>query len=239
MNKRSKTLLVVLASTLFIFASGCVSAQVSTQNHGADLIYIGQTPNKETLQQIVERKSLPVIIIGSRSYLPARECIGDRSLGGDSESRSLGGDSENRSLGGDSENRSLGGDSESRSLGGDSENRSLGGDSENRSLGGDSENRSLGGDSANRSLGGDSENRSLGGDSENRSLGGDSENRSLGGDSESRSLGGDSEDRSLGGASAKIKCARTANGFQVIYSSEKVTIFDGSRYIEKSSEYEF
>jgi hypothetical protein len=167
MNKRSKTLLVVLGSTLFSFASGCATTQVSNQNQSADLIYIGPNTSSSALKQAVESSGLPVIIIGSRAYLPARECIGDRSLGGDSEDRGLGGDSEDRGLGGDSEDRGLGGDSEDRGL------------------------------------------------------------------------GGDSEDRGLGGASAKIQCAQTAYGFRVIYSSDKVTIFDGSRYIEKSSEYEF
>ncbi|MFN0728090.1 hypothetical protein [Polaribacter gochangensis] len=120
--------------------------------------------NEDVLKNFSIHYKVPLIIISSKIYLPGKECLDVRKIGGDTENRKLGGDTENRKLGGDTENRKLGGDTENRKLGGDTENRKLGGDTENRKLGGDTEKRKLGGDTENRKLGGDTENRKLGGD---------------------------------------------------------------------------
>lgn len=178
---------------------------------------IAEFRSEKQLDSIYRTLQVPVLVIGSYTYVPHDGCVVKRKSAGTNEKRLSDGANEGRTAGGENQKRTGDGDSEGRDLAGSKDKRNKFGGFKNREKSGETTSRTKDASSASRT--GD-------GNSAGRDGDGGSANRSGDGGSQSRTGNGSTADRSQAGSTLQIQCKRIKDkpAFELINISEKAKI---------------
>lgn len=187
---------------------------------------IAEFRSEKQLDSIYRVMQVPVLVIGSYTYVPHDGCVVKRKSAGAEETRKRDGANEKRNSGGANEGRNASGDNQKRTSDGDSEGRDLAGSQSKRNKFGGFKDREKSGETTTRTKDASSASRTGDGDSAGRSGDGGAAGRSGDGGSAGRLGNGSTADRSQAGGTLQIQCKKIKDkpAFELINISEKAKI---------------
>jgi len=183
--------------------------------------------SEKQLDSIYRKMQVPVLVIGTYTYVPYEGCVVKRRSGGSQEERMAGGSNKNRLFEGNNQNRNMGAQTKDRTLDGDNLGRNKDGNNKKRNKDGGTQGRTDEGGEAQRSK--DAANASRTGDGGNADRAGDGGNAGRTGDGSKtdRDKSGSIVNRNdVSGGTLQIQCKKIKNSssFELINISEKAKI---------------